>query len=267
MSAVPLSERPVSLKTAIHEQNAYPGVTNKALAKTVDKVMLTVKKAEEHLECKNEPVVTGLPVRSEIIEADREFSRAKLGVSPDSIMVLSMGGSLGAKAINENMTALIAERWQNKNLFFMHSTGKYGKWVPEKLKELGVDENKASNVVIREYIDDMDVCLAASDLVIGRAGASSLSEIEAVGRASILIPSPNVAENHQYHNAMALVENDAARVIEEKDLTSEKLISEFDSLVADRETLVRLGRNAKKMAVENSSAIICDIIEKLAEKK
>lgn len=229
--------------------------------------MLTVKKAEEHLECKNEPVVTGLPVRSEIIEADREFSRAKLGVSPDSIMVLSMGGSLGAKAINENMTALIAERWQNKNLFFMHSTGKYGKWVPEKLKELGVDEKKASNVVIREYIDDMDVCLAASDLVIGRAGASSLSEIEAVGRASILIPSPNVAENHQYHNAMALVENDAARVIEEKDLTSEKLISEFDSLVADRETLVRLGRNAKKMAVENSSAMICDIIEKLAEKK
>lgn len=178
--------------------------------------MLTVKKAEEHLECKNEPIVTGLPVRSEIIEADREFSRAKLGVSPDSIMVLSMGGSLGAKAINENMTALIAERWQNKNLFFMHSTGKYGKWVPEKLKELGVDENKASNVVIREYIDDMDVCLAASDLVIGRAGASSLSEIEAVGRASILIPSPNVAENHQYHNAMALVENDAARVIEER---------------------------------------------------
>ena len=257
----------LGFKTAIHEQNAYPGVTNKALAKTVDKVMLTVKKAEEHLECKNEPVVTGLPVRSEIIEADREFSRAKLGVSPASIMVLSMGGSLGAKAINENMTALIAERWQNKNLFFMHSTGKYGKWVPEKLKELGVDENKASNVVIREYIDDMDVCLAASDLVIGRAGASSLSEIEAVGRASILIPSPNVAENHQYHNAMALVENDAARVIEEKDLTSEKLISEFDSLVADRETLVRLGRNAKKMAVENSSAMICDIIEKLAEKK
>lgn len=149
----------LGVKTAIHEQNAYPGVTNKALAKTVDKVMLTVKKAEEHLECKNEPVVTGLPVRSEIIEADREFSRAKLGVSPDSIMVLSMGGSLGAKAINENMTALIAERWQNKNLFFMHSTGKYGKWVPEKLKELGVDENKASNVVIREYIDDMDVCL------------------------------------------------------------------------------------------------------------
>lgn len=257
----------LGVKTAIHEQNAYPGVTNKALAKTVDKVMLTVKKAEEHLECKNEPVVTGLPVRSEIIEADREFSRAKLGVSPDSIMVLSMGGSLGAKAINENMTALIAERWQNKNLFFMHSTGKYGKWVPEKLKELGVDEKKASNVVIREYIDDMDVCLAASDLVIGRAGASSLSEIEAVGRASILIPSPNVAENHQYHNAMALVENDAARVIEEKDLTPEKLISEFDSLVADRETLVRLGRNAKKMAVENSSAMICDIIEKLAEKK
>lgn len=253
----------LGVKTAVHEQNAYPGVTNKALAKMADKVMLTVESAKEHMTCKNEPVVTGLPVRAEIVQADRDFSRAQLGVPDGSIMVLSMGGSLGAKTINEGMTALISAKWQNKNLFFMHATGKYGKWVPEKLSEAGVDLRRAKNVVIREYIDNMDVCLSACDLVIGRAGASSLSEIEAVGRASILIPSPNVAENHQYYNAMALVKQNAARILEEKDLTAEKLIAEFDALIADKKNLETLGANARLMAVTDAAQSICNIIETL----
>ena len=254
----------MGIKTAIHEQNAYPGVTNKTLAKMVDKVMLTVEGAKEHMTCKNEPVVTGLPVRGEIVSADRDISRAKLGIPDGCVMILSMGGSLGAKAINENMTELIAERWQNSGFFFMHSTGKYGKWVPEKLREKGVDIDNAKNVVIREYIDDMDVCLSACDLVIGRAGASSLSEIEAVGRASILIPSPNVAENHQYHNAMALVNADAARIIEEKDLNAKRLTQEFDALTGDRAKLREIGINAKKLSKADAAKTICDIIESLA---
>ena len=228
----------MGIKTAIHEQNAYPGVTNKALA--------------------------GLPVRREIVSANRDFARAELHVPDDAVMILSMGGSLGAKAINEAMTALIAARYTDKNLFFLHATGKYGKWVPEKLRENGVDSEKTSNVVIREYIDNMDVCLAAADLVIGRAGASSLSEIEATGKASVLIPSPNVAENHQYHNAMALVNQDAAKIIEEKDLTPERLIAVVDSLTQDKSALRTLGENAKKMAVMDSAAVICDILTELA---
>lgn len=255
----------MGIKTAIHEQNAYPGVTNKALAKMADKVMLTVGAASEHMNCKNDPIVTGLPVRGEILSADRDFSRAELGVPDSSIMVLSMGGSLGAKTINENMTELIAERYADKNLFFMHSTGKNGEWVPEKLKELGVNLETAKNVVIREYIDNMDICLSACDLVIGRAGASSLSEIEAVGRASILIPSPNVSENHQYYNAMALVNSDAARIIEEKDLTSQRLLKEFNELTGDKKLLKAIGDNAKKISVSNAAERIADIIENLAQ--
>lgn len=255
----------MGIKTAIHEQNAYPGVTNKALAKMVDKVMLTVGAAKEHMECKNEPVITGLPVRGEILSADRDFSRAKLGVPQNSIMILSMGGSLGAKTINENITELIIKKYTNKNLFFMHSTGKYGKWVPERLKEAGVDLSAEKNIVIREYIDDMDACLSACDLVIGRAGASSLSEIEAVGRASILIPSPNVAENHQYHNAMALVNENAARIIEEKDLTLQRLTNEFDELTGNKLLLKEIGCNAKKLAVLNAADKIAGIIENLTQ--
>lgn len=251
----------MGIKTAIHEQNAYPGVTNKALAKTADAVMLTVDAARAHFSaCKTEPIVTGLPVRHEILEADRDFARAALGVPDNAMLILSMGGSLGAKAINEAMTALIAARYTDKDLFFLHATGKYGTFVPDKLREQGVEPDKAKNVIIREYIDDMDTCLAAADLVIGRAGASSLSEIEATGKASILIPSPNVAENHQYHNAMALVNNGAAQILEEKDLTAERLTSMVDALKNDRAALQSLGENAKKMAITDAAEKICDII-------
>ncbi len=255
----------MGIKTAIHEQNAFPGVTNKALAKQVDAVMLTVEQAEKYLSPKNKPIITGLPVRREIFDADRDFSRAKLGVSENQIMILSMGGSLGAKTINENMVEVISALHTNKNLFFMHSTGRYGKWVPEKLVENGVNIKLGSNVVVREYIDDMDVCLSAADLVISRAGASSLSEIEAVGRASILIPSPNVAENHQYHNAMTLVNNNAARVIEEKDLTEGRLLKEVEEMTADREMLRAYGENARAIAVMNSAEKICEVIEGLTD--
>lgn len=253
----------LGIKTAIHEQNAFPGVTNKALSKQVDAVMLTVEQAKKYLSPKNEPIITGLPVRREIFDADRDFSRAKLGVSENQIMILSMGGSLGAKTINENMVEVISALHNDNNLFFMHSTGKYGKWVPDRLRENGVNLNVGSNVVVREYIDDMDVCLSAADLVISRAGASSLSEIEAVGRASILIPSPNVAENHQYHNAMTLVNNNAARVIEEKDLTEGRLLKEITEMTADKQQLKLFGENAKKIAVMNSAEKICEVIEGL----
>lgn len=253
----------MGIKTAIHEQNAFPGVTNKALAKEVDAVMLTVEGANKYLSAKNEPIITGLPVRREIFDADRDFSRAKLGISENQIMILSMGGSLGAKAINENMVEVIKKLHTDKNLYFMHSTGKYGKWVPEKLQEAGVNLNLGSNVCVREYIDDMDVCLAAADLVVSRAGASSLSEIEAVGRASILIPSPNVAENHQYHNALTLVNSQAAAVIEEKDLTADRLLEEIEKMTADKAMLRRYGENARKIAVMDSAQRICDVIEGL----
>lgn len=253
----------MGIKTAIHEQNAFPGVTNKTLAKQVDRVMLTVEGAKKYLSPKNEPIITGLPVRQSIFDADRDFARSKFGVSNDTVFVLSMGGSLGAKAINENMVEVIKALHNDKKLFFMHSTGKYGKWVPDKLRESGVETGEGTNVIVREYIDDMDMCLAASDLVISRAGASSLSEIEAVGRASVLIPSPNVAENHQYHNAMTLVNSDAARVIEEKDLTPELLTQTVREMTSDRDLLVRYGENAKKLSIGDSAQRICDVIESL----
>ena len=256
----------LGIHTAIHEQNAYPGITNKALAKEVDKVMLTVEKAKEYLEAKNPPVVTGLPVRGEILRADRGVSRAELGIRDNQKLILSMGGSLGAEAINNAMVELIAENHCNKNLYFLHATGQFGLWVPDKLREKGVDPDKEDNVEIREYINDMARCMSAADIVICRAGASSLSEIEALGKASILIPSPNVAENHQYHNAMALTQKDAAVLIEEKNLNAESFGKVFSSLINDEGRIKTLSENAKKLAITDAKEKIADIIVSLAQK-
>ena len=250
----------MGIPTAIHEQNAFPGVTNKALAKVVDRVMLTAKDAEKHLQCKNAPTVTGLPVRGEMLTADREISRAELGVKDSQKLILSMGGSLGAATINNAMVDIISEHHKNEDYYFLHAMGQYGLWVPDKLKEKGVDLENSRNIEIREYISDMHRCMAAADVVICRAGASSLSELQAMGKASILIPSPNVSENHQYHNAMALVNNGAALVIEEKDLTKEKMNKLFLSLADDDAKRQATERNAKAMASLDAKEKIADIV-------
>lgn len=250
----------MGIPTAIHEQNAYPGITNKALAKLVDRVMLTAGEAEKYLQPKNPCTVTGLPVRGEMLRADRDISRAKLGIRDDQKLILSMGGSLGAMTINNAMVDIISDHFENKNLYFLHAMGQYGLWVPEKLKEKGVDTENCANVEIREYISDMDICMSAADVVICRAGASSLSELQALGKASILIPSPNVAENHQYHNAMALVNRNAARIIEEKELTKEKMNELFESLIGDDKLRTEIEENAKAMAVCDAKEKIADIV-------
>lgn len=257
----------MGIKTAIHEQNAFPGITNKALAKVVSQVMLTSEKAEKYLEAKNPVIVTGLPVRGEMLKAHRDFCRHNLGISDDKILVLSMGGSLGAEAINKAMVNLIAKNASNKKLYFLHAMGQYGLWVPDKLKERGIDVDKTDNVEIRQYINDMEVCMPAADIVICRAGASSISELQALGKASILIPSPNVAENHQYYNAMDLVEKDAAKLIEEKDLTDEKLQQVFDSYIENPREIKKVSENAKAMSRADAKSKIADIIVSLAENK
>ncbi len=249
----------MNIPTAIHEQNAYPGVTNKALSEMVDEVMLTVEAAKEHLKLRKEPIITGLPVRGELLEADPAVSRAELGFDERPI-VLCMGGSLGADAVNKAIVEVVAARHNESKYNFMISTGQYGTWVPEELEKRGVDVENDKRIVVRTYIDDMARCLSAADLVICRAGASSLSEFEALGKPSVLIPSPNVTENHQFHNAMALVNNGAACIIEEKDLTGEKLGTLVDELLADKERLHSIGENARKMAITDASAKIAGIV-------
>ena len=249
----------MGVPTAVHEQNAFPGVTNKLLAKQVDKVMVTTKAAEEYFNAKNPVTVTGLPVRGEMLRADREISRAELGIRDDMPLILSMGGSLGALAINKAVKELILSRYESKKCAFLHATGSNGVAMLEDLNSK-IDMDKNPHVMLREYINDMDRCMAAADLVICRAGASTLSELQVMGKASILVPYPYPSENHQYFNAKDLADNNAAIIIEEKDLSGEKLISVVDLLVSNMDKVKEFGDNAKKMAVTDASARITNCL-------
>lgn len=257
----------MGIKTVTHEQNAFPGVTTKLLTKYVDKVLLAVEEARVHLPAGIPYTVTGNPIREEILFADREKARKALGVD-ERICFLSFGGSLGAKRINEAMAEVFAHFEQSHRLHHIHATGQYGtELFPSLLEKKGVRYRDNPHMDIREYIDNMPDCLAAADLVLCRSGAISLSELEAAGKASILIPSPNVAENHQYHNAMVLGARNAAVVIEEKDLNGEALCRQISQLIEDPEELANIGRNAATLAIVDAAQRICAEVLGLVEQK
>lgn len=255
----------LGIPTVIHESNAYPGVTTKMLAKKVDRVMLAVADAETYFEgvrCE----LTGNPVRPAVIRARREEARRALSLDSRP-MILSFGGSLGARAINEAVAALLVRSGKDGRFQHIHGYGQYGTWMPELLEEKGLSLAQAGNIDLREYIDNMAECLAAADLVICRAGAITLSELQVQGKGAILIPSPNVAENHQYHNAMALVKRQAAVLIEEKDLTGEALCQKVDEVFAQPGGAAALGGHASEMAISDANERIYQVIRAVLREK
>lgn len=246
----------------IHEQNAYPGITNKMLSKSVKKVMLAVPDAKKYFDKNVDFVITGNPVRQEILTAKKEESRKELGLDNRPV-VLSFGGSLGARKINEAVADLVARSGIDGRYQHIHAYGSYGDWFPQLVEEKGTDIADCSNLDIRPYIDNMPTCMAAADLVICRAGAITLSEIQAMGKPAILIPSPNVAENHQYHNAMALVNAGAADIIEEKDLTGAALMRKTDKMLLNPEKLEKYSENSRKMAITDANERIYSVVKKV----
>ncbi len=257
----------MGIPTAIHEQNAYPGVTNRLLAKEVDHVMLTVIEALEFMDkSRFEYSVTGLPVRGSISRISKNEARKRLGFN-DDFTILSFGGSLGAGCINETMAEAIKRHTSNGlRINHIHGYGGMGREsFPQAMKAADIPL-KSDRLRITEYINDMDVCLAAADLVICRSGASTLAELEAAGRASILIPSPIVAGNHQYHNAMVLGKAGAAVVIEQKDASSERIISEIEKLSSDPDKVEIMGHCASELHLPDTNQRILAVVEELLNK-
>lgn len=248
----------------IHEQNAFPGLTTKILSKKANKVMLASEAARKYLDksCKIE--VTGNPVRSEIVRWTKGQAKRELNIDDNRPTILSFGGSLGARKINEAIIDLIS--WSVKNDLYnhIHAYGKYGYWFEDLLKEKGVNLKNYKGLYVKEYIDDMPIRMAAADIVICRAGAITISELEVLGKPAILIPSPNVAENHQYHNAMELVNLNAASIIEEKELTGEVLIKKTKELLDNQSLMGTYSKNLRAMSIDNADeriySIICNTI-------
>ncbi|MBR1750711.1 MAG: UDP-N-acetylglucosamine--N-acetylmuramyl-(pentapeptide) pyrophosphoryl-undecaprenol N-acetylglucosamine transferase [Ruminococcus sp.] len=256
----------MGIPTAIHEANAFAGVTTKLLSKKVDAIMLTVKETKNlDPAVKDKMTVTGLPVRKAFDAMSRADAKRKLGFDENGICVLSCGGSLGAMTINENILKLL--KWYKDNdikVDHIHSYGTYEgyKDFPDRLKALGVDFENDPHRLISSYIN-MPVCMAAADLVITRCGASTLVELEAIGRGAVLIPSPMVAENHQYHNGMVLERAGAGKVIEEKDLTDELFIKTVSGLISDKARLDKLGENCASLHIKDTNDRIWGVIEPL----
>ena len=249
----------LGIPCVIHESNAYPGVTTKMLAKSVRTVMLAVPDARKYFDDSVNCTVTGNPVRGEVLAAEREASRKALGLD-ERPLILSFGGSLGASALNRAAAYMLAESGKEKRFQHIHGYGQHDEKFLEELQELGFRQEENPQIRLLEYIDNMPQCLSAADLVIGRAGAMTLSEIEAKSKASILIPSPNEAENHQFHNAMALVRRGAAEIIEEKDLSGESLWKKVTKIVSDPQRLRSLGENAGKMEILDANERIYRVI-------
>lgn len=255
----------MGIKTVIHEANAFAGVTTKLLSKDADKIMLTVKETKNlDPEVMNKVTVTGLPVRKAFSTVSKNEARQKLGIPLEATVVLSTGGSLGAKTINDNVVKLF--KWyQNNNVdvYHIHSYGTYKDYSNyiERLENEGVD-TKNPHFVIKEYLD-MPLCMSACDLVISRCGASTLVEIESVGRGSVLVPSPMVAENHQYHNGMVLQNAKAGIVFEEKNLKENTLVDKVAELISDKNKMNEMSENAKKLFINDTPDRIYDTIKTL----
>ncbi len=249
----------LGIKTAIHEQNAFPGVTTKMLAPKADRIMLAMPEAKKYLKLNKKPDITGNPIRQELLKIDRKTAREKLGVD-NRPLILSFGGSLGARRLNEAVSELI--KWHNGSdkFYHIHGTGKIGyEAMCDSLKDVELSDK----ITVREYINDMDICMAAADLVICRAGAITLGELQACGKPSVLIPSPYVAENHQYHNALTLKKDGAAELIEEKDLTGESLVEIVESLIENKPKLQKMSDCAVKNAIIDSNERIYEILMQL----
>lgn len=245
----------------IQEQNSYAGVTNKSLAKKAGKICVAYEGMDRFFP-KDRIMLTGNPVRQGLLNTslDKETCASHFGFTSAKPLVLIIGGSLGARTVNRSVLEnldLIA----SSDVQFVWQTGKYySKAIAEELEKKG----KPSNLYVTDFVSAMDEAYCAADLVVSRAGASSISELCLLGKPSILVPSPNVAEDHQTHNAMALVNKDAALLVKDADAEKE-LIPQALELVKDKERLAVLGKNARSMAFLDSADVIADEVLKLAE--
>ena len=253
----------MGIPTLIQEQNSYAGVTNKLLAKKADKICVAYDGLERFFPA-NKIVLTGNPVRQNLLDCttSREDAIKSFGLDPAKKTILIIGGSLGAKTMNDSVLNNLVLIKQS-NAQFVWQTGKYySATVQEELAKRG----KPENLAVMEFISDMAVAYRAADLVVSRSGAGSISELKLLGKAAILVPSPNVAEDHQTKNTLALTTRDAAVYVKDAEAVR-TLIPRALNAVADDALLAKLSKNIKTLAHPDAARIIAREVIKLAEEK
>ena len=247
----------------IQEQNSYAGVTNKLLAKKASKICVAYEGMDRFFPA-DKIIMTGNPVRQNVLQTDitKEEARKAFGLEPDKKTILVVGGSLGARTVNESIINHL-DMVENADVQIIWQTGKY---YNKAIMDTLVQHKPIKNLKVMDFISDMGAAYRAADLVISRAGASSISEFCLIGKPVILVPSPNVAEDHQTKNALALVNKDAALYV--KDIEApDTLLDTALKTVNDEAKLASLSENIKKLGLKNSADVIADEVIKLATGK
>lgn len=251
----------MGIPTLIQEQNSYAGVTNKLLSRRADRICVAYEGMERFFP-KEKIVLTGNPVRQGLLEGKRTKAEAAeaFGLRPGVKTVLLMGGSLGARTLNESMLNGL-ELVASSGVQFIWQTGGY---YYDHIRRVLEEKGKPDNLFVTAFISHMEDAYVAADLVVSRAGAGSISELCLLGKAAILVPSPNVAEDHQTKNAMALVGRGAALCVRDAE-AAERLLPLAIATVQDDGRLAGLGRNAAQMAFKDSAGRIADEVCRLAD--
>ncbi len=247
----------LKMPTLIHEQNVFAGMTSKMLSDKVNTVCISFEASRERFANAKNVVLTGNPIRSELFSLEYERARERIGID-EKPFVVAFGGSLGATRLNESMVSYMKYISEGKcNILLATGEREY----ETVLKSLGGMKKEGVNVV--KYIYNMDEVMQAADLLVCRAGALTVSELNALGKPAVLIPSPNVTDNHQYFNAKALVDKGAAVMIEEKDLNDNVFIKTLDDMLGNKGNLEKMSLLSKKMGIRNSNELIYKEIEKI----
>lgn len=250
------------IPTAVHESNAVPGLTTKALSKVVDVVMVGFEESRNHYDDPSKVVVTGTPVRGDFFQYTRKEAREKLGLTDDRPLVLSVWGSLGAEEMNRQIVDFIHLECRNGEPWHhIHGAGRDYETVRKALT------GDHPSIDVREYIYDMPVVMAAADLVLCRAGASTISELTAIAKPSILVPSPNVVADHQTKNARVLAQAGGAVLLPESESSGEKLYQAAASILNDKEKREAMGAALRAMAVPDAAEQIYTVLSGLLNKK
>lgn len=259
----------LGIPTVLLEVNALPGKVTQQLAPKADRVLICFEQTRALLGNRDNIHLTGAPVRPEILTADRKKAREKYGLADGDRLVVSFWGSMGALYMNRHMAGMLALEAKEGTAFrHIHATGAAAaKWMPDEVKKHGANVKNASNIELTEYIYDMADRLAAADLVICRAGAATIGELCALGRPSIMVPSPYVAENHQEKNARALEEAGACKVILEPGCTPEQLLEATKELIGDDARLAQMRKSAAALAAKDADGEIYRQLKAVCRKK
>ena len=257
----------LGIPTCVHESNAVPGLTTKMAANTANRVLVCFEESKKHYKHPEKVQVVGMPIRREFWQTQRDQARRELGLG-DQPLVVSTFGSQGAKVMNEMTAKLFAlEQQTGFPLYHIHAVGKYGaEWMPQAVKNQGVELEKCPSIDMREYIYNMPTVLAAADVVLGRSGSGTCNEIAASGTPCILIPSPNVTNNHQEKNARILESRGGAVVVPETDCTAQGIFDQIMELMEDEPRRKQMSQALRSMVITDSAERICDILEELTHR-